>query len=69
MTKTEILQILSGFAGSIGFCILFNIRGKRFVATAIGGGTKGQLWRQMIADALGITFSQDLLDEAAAAQK
>lgn len=37
MTKTEILQILSGFAGSIGFCILFNIRGKRFVATAIGG--------------------------------
>lgn len=26
------------------------------VATAIGGGTKGKLWRQMIADALGITL-------------
>ncbi|MBR2340377.1 MAG: xylulokinase [Clostridia bacterium] len=33
------------------------------VATAIGGGTKGRLWRQMIADALGIvlrtTYSSD----------
>ncbi len=26
------------------------------VATAIGGGTKGKLWRQMISDALGITL-------------
>ncbi len=26
------------------------------VATAIGGGTKGRLWRQMVADALGITL-------------
>ena len=26
------------------------------VATAIGGGTKGRLWRQMISDALGITL-------------
>lgn len=26
------------------------------VATAIGGGTKGELWRQMISDALGITL-------------
>lgn len=26
------------------------------VATAIGGGTKGELWRQMIADALGIAL-------------
>ncbi len=26
------------------------------VATAIGGGTKGKLWRQMIADVLGITL-------------
>lgn len=26
------------------------------VATAIGGGTKGKLWRQMIADALGIAL-------------
>ena len=26
------------------------------IATAIGGGTKGKLWRQMISDALGITL-------------
>lgn len=26
------------------------------VATAIGGGTKGELWRQMISDALGVTL-------------
>ena len=26
------------------------------VATAIGGGTKGKLWRQMIADTLGIAL-------------
>ena len=26
------------------------------VATAIGGGTKGKLWRQMLSDALGITL-------------
>ena len=37
MTKTEIIQILSGFVGSIGFAILFNIRGKRLVVTGIGG--------------------------------
>ena len=37
MTLTEIVQILSGFVGSIGFAILFNIRGKRLVVTGIGG--------------------------------
>lgn len=37
MTKTEILQILSGFVGSMGFAILFNIRGKRLLAASIGG--------------------------------
>ena len=37
MTQTEIIQILAGFVGSIGFAILFNIRGKRLIATAIGG--------------------------------
>lgn len=37
MTNTEILQIFSGLAGSIGFAILFNIRGKRLIATAFGG--------------------------------
>ncbi len=37
MTQTEIIQILAGFVGSIGFAILFNIRGKRLIVTAIGG--------------------------------
>lgn len=37
MTQTEIIQILSGFIGSIGFAILFNIRGKRLLAASIGG--------------------------------
>lgn len=37
MTHSEIIQILSGFIGSIGFAFLFNIRGWRLVVTAFGG--------------------------------
>ena len=37
MTQTEIIQILSGFVGALGFAILFNIRGKRLVAASVGG--------------------------------
>lgn len=37
MTQTEIVQILSGFVGSLGFAILFNIRGKKLFVTALGG--------------------------------
>jgi len=37
MTSTEAIQILAGFVGTIGFAILFNIRGKRLCATAFGG--------------------------------
>lgn len=37
MTKTEIIQIITGFLGSCGFAILFNIRGKRLAGAAIGG--------------------------------
>ncbi len=37
MTKTEILQIITGFLGSCGFAVLFNIRGKRLAGAAIGG--------------------------------
>lgn len=37
MTQVQIIQILSGFVGTLGFCVLFNIRGKRFVVTGIGG--------------------------------
>ena len=34
MTQTQIIQILAGFVGTIGFAVLFNIRGKRLVAAA-----------------------------------
>ena len=37
MTKVEIIQILSGFVGTLGFTVLFNLRGKRLVFTALGG--------------------------------
>ena len=37
MTQNEIVQIITGALGSIGFAILFNIRGKRLVAAAVGG--------------------------------
>lgn len=37
MTVNELLQILAGFAGAAGFAILFNIRGKKFWAAALGG--------------------------------
>ncbi len=33
----EIIQIISGFLGSLGFAFLYNIKGKRLIATAIGG--------------------------------
>ena len=35
--KNEILQVITGAIGTVGFGILFNIRGKRLVAAAIGG--------------------------------
>lgn len=37
MTKLQLIQILSGFVGSFGFSILFNIRGKRLIIASIGG--------------------------------
>lgn len=37
MTKAELIQIISGFIGTLGFTVLFNIRGKRLVFTALGG--------------------------------
>lgn len=37
MTQAEIIQILAGFVGSIGFGMLFNIRGKRLFMASIGG--------------------------------
>ncbi|MBQ7384559.1 MAG: threonine/serine exporter family protein [Clostridia bacterium] len=37
MTLTEFIQIIMGFIGSLGFAILFNIRGKRLLFASLGG--------------------------------
>ena len=37
MTQLEIIQVLAGFIGSMGFAVLFNIRRERLIAAAIGG--------------------------------
>lgn len=38
MTLTDaIIEVVAGFVGTIGFGVLFNIRGKRLVWTALGG--------------------------------
>ena len=37
MNKTEIIQILAGFIGTLGFAAWFNIRGKRLFFAAFGG--------------------------------
>jgi uncharacterized membrane protein YjjB (DUF3815 family) len=37
MTNAEIIQIITGFIGSFGFAILFNVRGKKFIFAALGG--------------------------------
>lgn len=37
MTQTEIMQILTGFIGTVGFSILFNVKGKRLIMASFGG--------------------------------
>lgn len=37
MTGYEFVQIITGFLGALGFSILFHIRGKRLVMSALGG--------------------------------
>lgn len=37
MTSTEILQVITGCIGSLGFGIIFNIRGKKLIAVTVGG--------------------------------
>ncbi len=37
MTNTEILQVITGCIGSLGFAVLFNVRGKRLILAALGG--------------------------------
>ncbi len=59
-TKSHFTRaVLEGVAYSLMECkIYLDSLGIPYnsVATAIGGGTKGKLWRQMISDALGITL-------------
>ncbi len=33
----SVIQIISSFVGTLGFCILFNIRGKKLVLASLGG--------------------------------
>ena len=33
----SVIQIISSFVGTLGFCILFNIRGKKLVLASVGG--------------------------------
>ncbi|MBQ8310526.1 MAG: threonine/serine exporter family protein [Clostridia bacterium] len=44
MTQYELLQIITGFLGSLGFAILFNIRGKKLIFAALGGGVSWALF-------------------------
>ena len=37
MTEREVLQIVTGCIGSLGFGILFNVRGARLVVASLGG--------------------------------
>ena len=37
MTQTDILQIVTAFIGSLGFALLFNIRGKKLIVASLGG--------------------------------
>ena len=37
MTNFEVLQIITGFLGTLGFGILFNVRGVRLLVASIGG--------------------------------
>ena len=37
MNSIELTQILAGFIGTMGFAVLFNIRGKRFLFASLGG--------------------------------
>ncbi len=37
MSANEILQIITAFIGSLGFALLYNIRGKKLFVAAIGG--------------------------------
>ena len=55
---TEFIQILTATVGSLGFGILFNVRGTRLMAAAIGGGAAWALYLVFYAfsGSLGISY-------------
>ena len=55
---TEFIQILTATVGSLGFGILFNVRGKRLIAVAVGGGAAWALYLLFfsITESLGISY-------------
>jgi uncharacterized membrane protein YjjB (DUF3815 family) len=55
---TELVQILTATVGSLGFGILFNVRGKRLIAVAVGGGAAWALYLLFfsITESLGISY-------------
>jgi uncharacterized membrane protein YjjB (DUF3815 family) len=55
---TELVQILTATVGSLGFGILFNVRGKRLIAVAAGGGAAWALYLLFfsITESLGISY-------------
>ena len=55
---TELIQIITATVGSLGFGILFNIRGKRLIAVAIGGGVAWSLYLCFfdLTGSLGISY-------------
>ncbi len=36
ITENEIIQIISGFLGAIGFSVIFNVRGKKMLVASLG---------------------------------
>ena len=55
---TEFIQILTATIGSLGFGILFNVRGKRLIASALGGGVAWALYLcfYTLTESLGISY-------------
>ena len=55
---TELIQIITATVGSLGFGILFNVREKRLIAVAIGGGVAWALYLLFFSatESLGISY-------------
>lgn len=55
---TEIIQVITATAGSLGFGILFNVRKKRLIAVGLGGGVAWALYLlfDMITGSLGVSY-------------